>query len=356
MIRTRAAFSLIELLVVVALISVIAALAAGTYFRVRGGQTIAATESTLSKLNTGLERLWSAVRDQADKEFTTGQLIGNCTKEKLLGFAGGPNEKDRARAIWLYFRIKSEFPQTFNEARSPVTIPMVGVLPPKSLFANLPAVTDAATPRLTLNDYNDHAAALLYMILTEKGNRGELFDAQPLNSFIAEREVNYDGTVDPPRRASFRMFVDAWGTPITFIRYFTNSEIQDVPFARSSSLLFQNFNALPPRQSNHPFDPTARLGDPTWSNISVFLTASNSIVPVPNTPPRLDRAFRMNFLISAISAGVNKTWDDLDVRGSAAAPYANVGIVVDPAALGASGFTSDNLYGYRLRKFGERSD
>src|SRR5262245_44369340 len=114
--KHRNGFTLIELLVVIAILAILAAISAGAYFRIRNSQNNASTESTLTKLTTGVERLWSATVDQAKEEFNSGKLIGNVKKENLMGFAGGPNETDRAKAVYLYFRLKYEFPQTFPEA------------------------------------------------------------------------------------------------------------------------------------------------------------------------------------------------------------------------------------------------
>ena len=66
--NARPGFTLIELLIVIAIIGVLAALSAGAYFRIADGQRASATEATLSKLNTGLDRRWRAVIDQAAKD------------------------------------------------------------------------------------------------------------------------------------------------------------------------------------------------------------------------------------------------------------------------------------------------
>src|SRR5262245_63222269 len=157
----RPAFSLLELLVVIALLSVLAALAAGTYFRIRNSQQANSTESTLNKLVVGLENIYRAERDRADREFTQGQIRGG-SMEKLEGFVGR-NERDRARAIWLFFRMKSEFPQTFPEALSDTLLvgPAGQVLriPAKETFR-----TVLPTVPATADDANLQSAVLLHLI------------------------------------------------------------------------------------------------------------------------------------------------------------------------------------------------
>jgi prepilin-type N-terminal cleavage/methylation domain-containing protein len=322
----RIGFSLIELLVVIALLSLLAALAAGTYFRIRNGQLVTTTESSLQKINAGLDRIWSAERDRAEKEFNEKRLPNNIAFTALTNFCGGNNETDRARAVWMTARMKQDFPQTFAEARANVTIGPSLVLPARATFANVPATSPGTGPAA-----NVQAAALLYMILTEKGNRGETFDSDSLNAFTREQDVN--GT-------RLKLFIDAWGTPITFARFFNNDEVSEPPFARNTTAIVNADN----RKSNNPFDSTASIAALVrpWSNRTTFL--NNMGIAVGDV--------RLNCIATAISAGPNKEWDNLDVRGGNAASVGYVKFSINAT----SNIESDNMFGYRLRQQAARGD
>lgn len=371
--QRRFAFTLIELLVVIAILAVLAALSAGTYFRIRSSQQTNSTESTLEKLNMGLERLYSGKRDEAEKEYTNGNFIAGVTKEKLLGASGGPNQKDRAKAVYLYFRMKYEFPQTFPEAKATLswTHPTAGLVfsaPAKQMFRNVPNIVDPGK-LLTAGDYNDQAAALLYIILSEMSSRGETFDASALQGFTADRAIKVNTSTNPHQTQNFRVFIDSWGSPVTYVRFLANGEIDSQPFARNSS--FQLVNPIPAGATNSPFDVTAKLTNtPDWNippsatqAFTSFYQAAG-ISTQTSTPASIERLLRQNFLPAVISAGANKTWDGLDVRGFNTATLgspppantpANIGIVLHDPATGAN-LNNDNIYGYRLRKFGARGD
>jgi hypothetical protein len=325
---------------VIALLSLLAALAAGTYFRIRNGQLISTTETNLQKINSGLERIWSAERDRIEKEFTSRQLPFNVQYDSLLTACGGPNQVERAKAVWLTLRLKQEFPQTFSEARANITFttPTVTItLPPKQNFVTaLAGITDV-TPANSDQSANQ-SAALLYLILTDKGTRGEVFDPTPLNAFIRNLSVNgYDG----------KAFYDAYDSPIAFARFFTSDEINNDPYSRHSSAAVAADTQL--KISNNPLDFSSRLHggastnppNPAWNNAGAFRTAAGFGTNAATT--------RQNFIPTVLSAGPNRVWDNYDPPFNAAA--ANVGYVTY-----TYGTDSDNIFGFRLRKQAARGD
>ena len=64
---SRSAFSLIEILVVLAIISVLVVLTASATIQVLAQQRASNTENLIRRLNSTLERQWQAVIDQARK-------------------------------------------------------------------------------------------------------------------------------------------------------------------------------------------------------------------------------------------------------------------------------------------------
>ncbi|CAN5568778.1 hypothetical protein BH11PLA2_BH11PLA2_35720 [soil metagenome] len=316
--HSRHGFSLIELLVVIALLSLLAALSVGTFFRIRSGQLVSATETTMQKLNTGLDRIWSAERDRAEKEFVEKKLPNGIQVDSLLVACGGSNEVDRAKAVWMLMRMKLEFPQTFAQARTNVTVLGTIVLPARTTFQVVPN-----TAPTTADEANLQAAALLYLILSEKGSRGEIFDVDSLNAWVKPITVNgYTG----------KCFVDAYGTPITYARFLTNEELNEAPYTKIPTVTATT--------SNNPFDPKGRLSSasiPAWTNRASFNTLSGIT----------DADMKKNFMATVISAGPNRVWDGLNVNTTGLVTY---------TVNATTNATSDNLMGYRLRKLGARGD
>src|SRR5262249_41665762 len=118
----RAGFTLVEVLVVLAILSILFTLAASATMQVVSSQRKNNTELTVSKVATALHQQWMAVIDQAKKE----QIPEPFYSTTLLPVAG--NDDQRARVIWIKLRLKQEFPMTFAEAVNPVP------LPPKQVF------------------------------------------------------------------------------------------------------------------------------------------------------------------------------------------------------------------------------
>src|SRR5262245_51009259 len=101
----RGAFTLVELIVVVSIIGILAALVgAGVYSAVES-QRQSNTEMTMRTVMKVLNKQTQFVVDKADKE----NIPGN-----VLSMAG--SDPRRARLIWKKLRLKQEFPISFAEA------------------------------------------------------------------------------------------------------------------------------------------------------------------------------------------------------------------------------------------------
>ncbi len=342
----RNGFTLIELLVVISIMSVLAALSAGAYFRIRAAQMVTSTEATLSQLSSGFDRIWSASRDQAEKEFTSKRLPGNSNYDALVNYCYSQSEGDRskaterAKALWMYLRMKNEFPQTFLEAHNTITLSPAISLPPKSTFrTKVPAWPTNGNA----DTANAQAAVLLYLILTEMGTRGETFGTDTLSARSASITLT-----NGAQSQTFTVFTDAWGTPLTYIRFFTNAEVNARPYARHASMSSND--------SNDPFDVNFRLPD---NSTGAFKLNGNPDTNAANRgvaaraavgiPPAL-LAAKYNWMPVIASPGADHVWGSLNVLGK---PFigtdSNPGLMFDDLA-------TDNLYSYRLRQFGARGD
>src|SRR5262249_16338592 len=117
-----------EVLVVVGILAILAALVASAVFRVLESQKENLSEATVRTLAQELDRHWQAVVNQANKE-----VIPDWVKDFAGRAANAPNYEQRARVLWIKLRLKQEFPMNFAEA---VKGPIDGNLPEfKALIA-----------------------------------------------------------------------------------------------------------------------------------------------------------------------------------------------------------------------------
>jgi len=184
------------------------------------------------------------------------------------------------------------------------------------------------------------------MIVTEKANRGEEFGDLASGATAMDTTVK-NGASSGTTSGTFRAFKDSWGTPIIFVRFATNVEINAPPFTKGAT-------------SNDPLDPKGRLynsgsawpnptpkpSDSTWPTAnqagafasSIYLGKNTGLTAFPNA----------NWLLAAVSAGSNK--DDPN-------HYDSVDLSATPATgLYTVATDTDDILGYRLLREGNRGD
>jgi len=300
----RTAFSLVELLVVIAILAVLAGLTMSGVSYVRVRQQTRTTEQIVFKLQEAVDQLVKATVEQVRKE----RLSRSSVFTSLLPYCD--NDEDRAEALLLYCRLRHNFPQSFNEARSGLVIYSIN-WPPHTAYNDVPAVN--APPGFEALE----AAVLLRKAVSRLGIGGANFASDDLMG-TAQAELPWPGGGTVP------VFTDAWKpvdaagnpTPITFRRFFTGhpddhpddhgelyKELQKPPFVNPNS------------DFHDPFDPLGKLADPHWSRHS---DAQN----------RLGVSFnRRNRVITVQSAGPDREYN-----------------------------TADDIWGYRLRQLGSRGN
>lgn len=303
----RGGFTLVELMVVILLIITLAALSAGAFYKIQAAQRTGATEATMRKIQINLDARWKAVLDDARKN----------VPDTVLALAGG--DKDRALSLWTYAKLKNEFPEKFSEVwtqpptpGTPVSINLNGaVLQPRSVFTAIAnkTYTPAPTPQ-------EQAAALLYVALTSTGAGGTSGDLDGLNQQV--------GTTP----SGLTVFVDNWGTPITFVRWAGPPEVQNEPFSRAN-LVQTRFGTF---TTKNPLDPLGKL-------LPKAINPANTWVDTNNIQTQLGVIFDdKNFIPTLISAGPDKLFG-ADVYGANSADDG-----------------SDNVVGYRLRREGAQGN
>lgn len=281
----RTAFSLVELLVVIAILAVLAGLTMSGVSYVRVRQQTRTTEQIVFKLQEAVDQLVKATVEQVRKE----RLSRSSVFTSLLPYCD--NDEDRAEALLLYCRLRHNFPQSFDEARSGLVIYSIN-WPPHTAYNDLPAGN--GPPEL-------EAAVLLRKAVSRLGIGGANFASDDLMG-TAQAELPWPGGGTVPVFTDAWMPVDADGnpTPITFRRFYhTSPDLQKPPF-------------INPKSGSHdPFDPLGKLAD--WSNRSD--AQSRLVVLFDGT----------NRVITVQSAGYDRSYNTLD-----------------------------DIWGYRLRQIGAR--
>jgi len=105
----RRAFTLIELLIVVAIIGILAALLTVGVFKYFERQRIRNTEALLKTVDETLKVHWSKVIDEAKKELGIPPAVLNLAN----------NDQALARILWIKVRLVEAFPMTYYEAAYP---------------------------------------------------------------------------------------------------------------------------------------------------------------------------------------------------------------------------------------------
>lgn len=316
----RSGFSLIEILIVIGLLALLAAIGVGAYFRVQAGAEVQATEGTLNKLNVGIMAKWKAVVDQATREAQAGkipQAVRDYTND------GATPNPERARVVWTYMRLKNEFPTSKAEAAADIVVGATTVLPHRRIFDSVVATGNPA----------EESAACLYAALVKGGSGGATFDADPLRNQTKESAA---GTI----------FVDTWGKPIAFARMAYTPELNAPPYAPKRSSV----------ASLDPIDPKGKLGG--WANLSDFwqkMTAGHYAYSLANPPYPTATSTTFPFSSPPAHPGAEANWIATPISAGPDGPDIADVNAGNPFA-GADLFSGDNLVGFRLRKEGQRGD
>jgi prepilin-type N-terminal cleavage/methylation domain-containing protein len=283
----RRAFTLLEILVVLAIIGLLAALTAGALFRYRASAMEKDTVTQIRKIQIGVDQQWKAARDVIQKENPPQEVI-----DATCNSAGVPNMA-RARAYHMKLRLKQEFPQSYIEARTParVTSPITGsvyIYPMKESYKQ----EIGQSGPVVEGRPGYEGAALLFLIL-KQGRGGMTFDAGGIGNVRTE-------TVEA-RVMSF--YVDAWGHPIVFRRAAEDDEINIInelsnpPFAPASG------------QYKDPQDPEGflTLSRGNWPG---YAEGVRNFTYTPLLSP-FDGTNRGPYVLSAGQDGQFKTSDDV---------------------------------------------
>jgi len=251
----RAGFTLLELLVVLGIMALLAAISISALARFKQSSNEKFTDIQLRKAHTGLVQQYQGAVDAIKKE-TPPDYIINLTKH-----ANGQKDMARARALHLKLRLRQEFPQTFNEVDPtiwnaefrPALLALAAADPANPQAGAQAAARYAPKPQFQMaigsagNDPNLESAALLHMILSQS-RAGSNFDVESVGKVTPWQIGN----------RQLKVFVDYFDTPVAFRRW---ADADDLPgiAAELSQAPYSVESAKVPN-ARDPEDPDGRLG------------------------------------------------------------------------------------------------
>jgi prepilin-type N-terminal cleavage/methylation domain-containing protein len=185
----RRGFSLVELLVVMAIIAILCALMSAGIMRMMATPPQRSTELLIQKLAASLEQQWTATITQVKTENINTTLWGQAQT-----LAGANAQPQQIMAQYTNLRLQQEFPTSFAQVQQQVANGTA-----KAIYQGLPAA-----PAPTAQGNSFESGILLYIALTV-GRRGMNFDsgnlspkeARPIPGASGDTKALYDGWDQP---------------------------------------------------------------------------------------------------------------------------------------------------------------
>ncbi len=212
----RSAFTLVELLAVVAIIGILAGMSTLALNSATQAAKEAKTRGTILKLDTAMQLIF----EEYEEKFEALEKVRNVADGSLVtissGFAG--RQADRAKLHFIRDMMRMEMPTTWEEAIDSAAAddaPKAKPIPLGTFQVDVPGVSEfywrarynATAKHTDLTKINDELASaeLLYLIIMN-------LNPEAFESFNESEIGDYDGN-------GLYEFHDAWGNPIKFLRW-----------------------------------------------------------------------------------------------------------------------------------------
>lgn len=308
----RRGFTLIELMVVIAIIGLLTALTAGAVFRYLSTQKGNVTETTLQKLDSELKKHWQKVIDDARNEDIPVALdsIYSCNGDAAL-----------QRVIYIKLRLMQQFPMNFDEVMQPTA----AMLPAEKAYSEflMSYGINGSSPQ-TL----PYESSVCFLMALQRDRGRMSITADELGASIRWAKPPY--------------LIDGWEQPISFYRWPTASDEVDQLNTSSNQVT---------RTKRDSQDPDGKLMDSSWWGGPGWTYFTQNVHAMPNSQLPSSR-----YLTPAIvSGGPNKRlgidlWpthspDPMSINNATS----GIAVYGAPTSLGDNNSANDNLYSFRLR-------
>lgn len=306
--RSRAAFTLVELLIVMAILVVLAALTTAGVMRWVDTMAEQQAITRVQAIHQVLTEQWKKVVADADKEELPSAVFT---------FAG--SDQARARVILKYVRLIEAFPINFDEIDNRKIYSSISLADGDKKYLNN-YYTEASTRKSanTSKDVNKQSSACLAMAL-RKARTGK--GTADLDSWA--KDTDGDGLPE---------LVDDWGQPIAFFRF----PVGDGSDTVLTELKNRN-NTKAGRKFANPLDPDGKLIPATWPNRKTFEGFAHKIAASTSPPV----AYYTVPVI--VSAGVDQK------MGLTAKTMATQTNPAPDDTNGTPPYWQDNLFSYKLQ-------
>src|SRR5262245_32968748 len=276
--RPRPAYTLIELIVVLGIIGLLAALTVSAVFRILDAQRENNTNVDLRKVQAATDQQVKAAMDRIRVEDPPAAI------KELTRTSSYAYDNTRARALHMKLRLRQEFPQSFVEADAASFLATYAPNPNSRerqiLMQYLPKPAFSVVSGLAGTTQYEESAVLLFLILGQ-GRGGAEFNAEGI---VGVNSI-------PVGNKMFKVCVDHYGTPIAFRRW---ADLADDPSFPPAGVVAEL--SLPPFRgtgaSADPQDPDGRLGPNNWwtdaNGPSRTIALNLFVSPNPAVSPRFD--------------------------------------------------------------------
>jgi prepilin-type N-terminal cleavage/methylation domain-containing protein len=286
----RAAFTLVELLVVTVIIAVLASLSLAGLAGARQRSKIDKTRSTIRKIDAIIRPMYDSYRTRRVSSSSLTGVPTPSASQCVHCYDGGSGARATMITAWKKLVVKrrmmvEEMPDNWGDVYSSISaVPSDSTAAPRryarikqNLISNVPRFTQTVTGQSSTYGNLYANAEALNMVALVGG-----FDYDAIENFRADEMGDIDGD------SAFE-FVDGWGRPIMFIRWpaaFTsiltdNSMPDPLDSSRTTAdwaLTPLIFSAGPDEASNDPLGTDSGYGvnlQKTWLGSSVSATYGN---------------------------------------------------------------------------------
>lgn len=295
--RPRPGVTLVEILVVVAIIGILLALTAAGLQKTAENQNVKSSTDQVFKLQQALDMEYQLVVDKCAQDASRGGI-----PQEVISYCDG--DVARAKAVWTAYNLRLHFPESVAEATATGTVAGITVQPLAVFRTEIPAGTTFASPQ-------DANGALLYVILAKKSVRGGGAMALSADDLTQAMRKKVTGRVGGTDR-EFEAFTDAWKNTVGFSRWYAENEVQNEPYVDPAKAKAREAGTV--TFNRDPLDPQNLVWG--WANAT-------------NRPPVVAglQFNAQNRMATVYSVGKDKTLN---------------------SPLG----TGDDIFGFRLRKQG----